>query len=259
MILDQQIIDLINADIDGALGPEEKRELESILDSSSEAAGFRDELLQLNKVINDVPELDPPADLTRIILDQVQLPARRRLFQLPAFLTNFNPATAGLAFAAGLLMAVGFYQVASPKVSQHDMFSMVGTMVGDQQIKAPGKGDRLTLAMDGLSGSVALNVNEYGQALEFNLESELAFEIKLDFDNAGLMLNGFAQDDLGDGSLIESLELSGGTMRVVNRGKHHFVVFLKQQPGMNVHGRDIRIGISREGERVYEDPLQSWR
>ena len=258
-MLDQHIINLINADIDGELEADETRELKSILDSSSEAVSFRDELLQLDNAIANVPELDPPANLTRSILDQVQLPARRGLFQLPVFLSDFNPATAGLAFAAGLLMAVGFYQVASQKVSQHDMFNMVGTMVGGEQIRAPGHGNRLTLEMDGLSGTVALNVNEFGQALEFNLESKAAFEIELDFDNAGLMLNGFAQDDLGDGSLIETLELSGGTMRVVNQGKHHFVVFLKQQPGTNVQGKEVRIGISREGERVYEDRLGSWR
>ena len=139
------------------------------------------------------------------------------------------------------------------------MFSMVGTMVGGKQIRAPGQGDRLALEMDGLSGTVALNVNEHGQALEFNLQSEVAIEVELNFENAGLMLNGFAQDDLGDGSLIETLELSGGTMRVVNQGKHHFVVFLKRQPGTNVQGKDIRIGISREGERVYENRLESWR
>jgi hypothetical protein len=258
-MLDQHIIELINADLDGELGADEIRELKSILDSSSEAASFRDELLQLNNAIANVPELDPPARLSRTILDQVQLPARRGLFQLPAFLSDFNPATAGLAFAAGLLMAVGFYQVASQQVSQHDMFSMVGTMVDGEQIIAPGQGDRLALEMDGLSGTVALNVNEHGQALEFNLESEVAIEVELDFENTGLMLNGFIQDDLGDGSLIETLELSGGTMRVVNQGKHHFVVFLKQQPGTNVRGKDISIGISHEGERVYENRLESWR
>jgi hypothetical protein len=136
---------------------------------------------------------------------------------------------------------------------------MVGTMVDGEQIIAPGQGDRLALEMDGLSGTVALNVNEHGQALEFNLESEVAIEVELDFENTGLMLNGFIQDDLGDGSLIETLELSGGTMRVVNQGKHHFVVFLKQQPGTNVRGKDISIGISHEGERVYENRLESWR
>lgn len=139
------------------------------------------------------------------------------------------------------------------------MFSMVGTMVGGEQIMAPGQGDRLALEMDGLSGTVALNVNEHGQALEFNLESEVAIEVELDFENAGLMLNGFAQDDLGDGSLIETLELSGGTLRVVSQGKHHFVIFLKQQAGTNVRGNDISIGISREGERAYENRLESWR
>ena len=258
-MLDQRSIDLINAGIDGELGPEEQRELKAILESSPEAVTFRVELLELNNAFRNMPELNPPPALARNILDQVKLPARQTLFNLPGFLTGLNPVAGGLAFAAGLLLAVGFYETGSRKVTQQDTVNMVGTMVASDQVMSPGQGDRLVLDLDGLSGAFSLNVSENGQVLEFDLDSSQVVEIELDFEKAGLVVSGFAQDDRGDGSYIDTLELLGGTMRVVNQGRHHFVVFLRQMPGSQNQGKDLRIGISRDGEQVYEDTLGAWR
>ena len=258
-MLDQRSIDLINAGIDGELGPEEQRELKAILESSPEAVTYRAELLELNNALRNMPELNPPPALARNILDQVKLPARQTLFNLPGFLTGLNPAAGGLAFAAGLLLAVGFYETGSRKVTQQDTVNMVGTMVASDQVMSPGQGDRLVLDLDGLSGAFSLNVSENGQVLEFDLDSSQVVEIELDFEKAGLVVSGFAQDDRGDGSYIDTLELLGGTMRVVNQGRHHFVVFLRQMPGSQNQGKDLRIGISRDGEQVYEDTLGAWR
>ena len=72
------------------------------------------------------------------------------------------------------------------------------------------------------------------------------------------MVIGFAQDDRGDGSFIDTLELLGGTMRVVNQGRHHFVVFLRQSSDLKNHGKDIRIGFLQDGQRVYEGTLGYW-
>ncbi len=254
-MLDQRIMELINAGIDGELGPQEQRELEAVLDSSPEAVTFRLELLELNNALCNMPELDPPPTLARDILDQVQLPARHNPFKLPGFLASLNPVASGLAFAAGLLLAVVFYETGSRKVTHQDTVNMVGTMVASDQIKAPGKGNRLLLDLDVLSGTVSLNLSENGQALEFTLDSSKVIEIEIDLDKTGLTVIGFAQDDRGDGSYIDTLELLGGTMRVVNQGRHHFVVFLRQSPDAKNHGKDIRIGFSQDGQLVYEDTL----
>jgi len=256
-MLEQRIVELINAGIDGELSSSERRELEAVLDSSPEAVTYRVELLELNNVFHNIPELDPPPALVRNILDQVQLPAKRKFFKLPSPLTGLNPVAGGLAFAAGLVLAVVIYENDSRNVPQQDTVSMVGTMVASDQVNAPGQGNKLLLELDVLSGSVSLNLSENGQALEFNLNSNQAVEIEIDLEKAGLMVVGFAQDDRGDGSFIDTLELLGGTMRVVNQGKHHFVIFVRQSPDSKNHGKDIRIGISQDGQPVYEGTLGS--
>lgn len=265
-MLDQSIIELINAGIDGELDPHERQELEAVLESSPEAVTFRLELLGLNNAFHNMPELDPPPDLARNILDQVQLPARQRPSRLPGFLAGLSPVAGGLAFAAGLLVAIGFYETGSRKVTPQDTVNMVGAMVaGDQAkvpvqgVRPPGERDSLLLDLEGLSGTVALNVSENGHALEFNLDSSQVIEIEFDLEDAGLMVIGFAQDDRNDGSFIDTLELLGGAMRVVHQGRHHFVVFLKKSPDSKNHGKDLRIRISQDGQQVYEDTLGSWR
>lgn len=256
-MLDQHIIELINADIDGELSPNELRELEVVFESSPEAVHYRVELLELNGALADLPDLDPPASLTHRILDQVQLPAKQNPVNLQGFFARYNPIAAGLAFAAGLLVTVGIYETGSRKLVLNDTVSMVGTMVAGNQAGVPGHGKHLSLDLDDLSGTVSLSLNEAGQALEFDLDSNKTFEIELDIEDAGLMVIGFAQDDRGDGSLIETLEILGGTMRVVNQGRHHFVVFLRNSPHSEIQGKEIRIGISHEGQRVFEDTLGS--
>lgn len=258
-------MELINADIDGELSAQEQKELEVVLNSSPEAVTFRLELLELNNAFRNMPDLDPPPALARNILDQVQLPAKQKPLHFPGFFAGLNPVASGLAFAAGLVVAVVMYETGSRQMTQQDTISMVGTMVASDQVNipvegdtAPGQGDRLMLDLDGLSGTVSLNLSENTQVLEFTLNSNVAIEIEIDLEEAGLMVIGFAQDDRGDGSFIDTLELLGGTMRVVNQGRHHFVVFLRQSSDLKNHGKDIRIGFLQDGQRVYEGTLGYW-
>ncbi len=256
-MLDQNTIELINADIDGELGSKELKELEAIFESSPEAVQYRVELLELNSAIQNMPELDPPSYLANSILGQVQLPVKQKVVNIKGFIARYNPVAAGLAFAVGLLVTVGIYETGSRNLQMNDTVNMVGTMVARDQVGVPGQGNRLSFDLDVLSGTVSLNLNETGQTLEFDLISQKTIEIELDLENAGLVVIGFAQDDRGDGSLIETLELLGGTMRVVNQGRHHFVVFLRHTPNSTNHGKDIRIGISHDGQQVFEDTLGS--
>ena len=56
-MLEQRVIELINADIDGELGQAEKEELEAILESSAEARVMKVELLKLANLLESTPDL----------------------------------------------------------------------------------------------------------------------------------------------------------------------------------------------------------
>jgi len=107
-MLEERTLNLINADIDRELTPAEQQELDSILETSAEARAMRAELLKLSNLLNSVPDQAPPIGLSSKVLDQlVPRPSFPRL-SLSSLFGTFQPVTAGLAFASGLLLTVGF-------------------------------------------------------------------------------------------------------------------------------------------------------
>jgi hypothetical protein len=271
-MLQQRVIYLINAEVDGELEPAESAELESILETSEEARAMKAELRKLTKLMEDTPELEPPADLAGRILGQVGPPAHRPAarsslrqgWSLREWLVSFQPAQAGVAFAAGLLLTVAFYEAAQHDVAPADLSSMVGTMVADPSSLPTREKDSLPITGPGLSGSVSLGeIGEY-VVLSFDLESAQQTEIEVGLAEAGLGFGGIAHASAAGNAVDESYEVSGGTLRVVNQGRQVFSVFLPQvadptadrATGQDGGGREISIGISAQGAPVFSGVLR---
>jgi hypothetical protein len=271
-MLQQRVIYLINAEIDGELEPAEITELESILESSDEARKMQAELRKLTKLMEDEPEQMPPADLASRIVGQITLPAPRQATEpsLPAkwspfgWLASFQPAQAGVAFAAGLLLTVAFYEAAQHDGAPADLSSMVGTMVADPSSLPAREKDSLPITGPGVSGSVSLGeIGEY-VVLSFDLESEQQTEIEVGLAEAGLGFGGIAHASVAGNAGDETYEVSGGALRVVNQGRQVFSVFLPQvadptadrATGQDGGGREISIGISAQGAPVFSGVLR---
>ena len=171
-MLENRTLELINADLDGELGPEEAAELDALLESSSESRKMRSELLKLTNILDGLPQLTPPADLSEQILQQIKLPRRTAKQLLGNLFASFQPAAAGLAFAAGLLLTVGVYELSPRNASVGDLASMVGTMVADNESSATRQIDSFSIEQSGLSGSVNLRESKGVLLLEFDLDSK---------------------------------------------------------------------------------------
>jgi hypothetical protein len=271
-MLEQRVIDLINAEIDGELGSEESAELESILQASAEARIMKTELRKLTNLMEDMPEQEPPADLASRILKQIRLtvprpadgPSLRPKWSPLEWLASFQPAQAGVAFAAGLLLTVAFYEAVQHHGAPADLSSMVGTMVADPSSLPAREKDRLPIAGPGLSGSVSLGeIGEY-LVLSFDLESVQQTEIEVGLAEAGLGFGGIAHASAAGNAGDETYEVSGGTLRVVNQGRQVFSVFLPQvaaptadrATGQDGGGLEIPIGISSQGAPVFSGVLR---
>jgi hypothetical protein len=70
--MDNQIyIDLMNRQIDGELTPDEERMLKEYLSENKNARKMYEELLSLSKVLERVPQIDPPKHLSRSIMSSI--------------------------------------------------------------------------------------------------------------------------------------------------------------------------------------------
>lgn len=258
-MLEARVLHLINGDIDGELGPQESAELSSILESSAEARAMHAELRKLVERIEAMPEREPPADLAGRILAQIRLPARRSGrasgSYLSALLASWRPAQAGFAFAAGLLLTVGFYEAAQRNGEPLDLSRMVGAMVADPAGASAQQQGTLSLSAPGLSGTVRRGAIGEFTVLSFDLESVEQTEIVVGFAEAGLAFGGIAYTSATGSANNESYEVSGGTLRVVNQGRQMFSVFLPQvadasseeAAGRAIGSPQISIGVANDG------------
>jgi hypothetical protein len=251
-MLEERTLHLINADIDGELTPDEREDLDVILESSSDARAMRAELLRLSNLLDNQPEQLPPLDLSKQILNKLAPSPRASNFSLSSLFASFQPATAGLAFAAGLLLTVGVYELSPSDQSSSGTASMVGTMVASQSGSQDLLKNDVLLKGDGFSGTVSLRSNDGVYILNFDLDSRDLTEIEVGLDRTGLSFGGFAETRSDADKVFETVTISGGTLRVVNQGRQQFAVFLRvNSHEQAVDAGSITIDFSSDGDRLY--------
>jgi hypothetical protein len=247
--LDSRIANLVQADVDGELGAEQRAELSAAMQSSAAARALHADISRVSALLAETPEMDPPWGLQRRILDSVKLPARSRL---PGWKT---PASYGMAIAAGVLIAVGVGQI-GPRGSE-DLTSLVGTMVSQgEEIYGPATAS-LAIAMSEVQGQVRLKQISQAWALEFDLKSTEVVEVSVDLAGTGFRFGGYAGQDEHEG--ISNLQVAGEKVRVTNQGSHQFVLFLRSSAPEDKGSQEIGIAIDHRGNSVYRGLLESAR
>ncbi|HZD54461.1 MAG TPA: hypothetical protein VE175_15545, partial [Woeseiaceae bacterium] len=127
---DNDLLALLSAAADGQLGPDERAEMERRLRDHPDAQRFQADLHRMERLLRCVPEELPPEALHRRIIAGLlpSLPARRSVRD---WLQHFIPVPVlqyGLAAAAGLLLAVAFYELQPTAQDPPDIDQMVGTI-----------------------------------------------------------------------------------------------------------------------------------
>ena len=254
-MLDNNTFELINAGLDRELGPAETEQLDALLESSAEARAVRSELLKLCNVLDTAPELTPTVGLSEQILGQVKIPSPRRMFSLAGLFSSLQPAAVGLSFAAGLLLAIGVYELSPGTTSDGDLATMVGTMVAGKESTTTHQLDAFSIDQSGLFGTVSLSETQGVLVLDFVLDSTQQVEIQLDLAKTGLKFAGIAQAANLPEDMTESYRVSGGALRVVNQGRQSFTIFLRSAAS-DRGGEGIGIEFSSGGERVFQGILR---
>lgn len=257
-MLNERALELINADVDGELGPDERAELSSILAASPDLRSAHAELRRLGELLGGLPAQEPPPGLAERILARIRLPERRTAatgFSLSRLLAGFQPAQAGLAFAAGLLITVSVYELAGPGGQEADLSDMVGTMIADPDAGAGTPMSSATISQAGVSGTVSLSDMGSYLVMNFDLEAAAETEVVVELAEAGLSFGGIAHAAVGGNADTESFAVSGGTLRVANRGRQHFTVFLRRLEEHGLEGRSIDFQVSQSGGKAYRGSL----
>lgn len=255
-MLNERALYLINAEIDGELDQAEREELAKLLDASAEAREMKAELQRIGNLLDGQLQRQPPVGLRERILDQVSLPAEPAGRSWRQWVGSLSPASAGLAFATGLLATVAFYELTDQPGMVTDTSGMVGTMVAGQQGRQQHQLDRLSIQGTDLAGQVSLYQDNQVFILSIELDSREKVEVEISYAKAGLHFGGLAHTHSGDRSEDESYVISGGALRVENQGRQAFSVFLPMAADSDGTNRAIDIAIFSDGTQQFTGAIQ---
>lgn len=247
MAIDQKFTDLINADIDGELGPDDKAELEAFLAQSAEARALHDQLSKLCSSLDAVDAEDPPPHLRHAIMDSFKRPAPRRA--TPSFIQNLLAAPAlryAAMFAAGVFLTLSL--VNSGQISNQafdDVTGLVGSVANpiDAELISSVSVDEQVVA-----GTVSLRSAGSMLILDFDLASADPIEIEAGYSDPSIWFNGFAQLE----SSGMSISAETGRVTVGMEGKRRYAVYLHNEGGRKT---TVSLEFRADGEVVHAASL----
>ena len=251
MAVDQEIAELINADIDGEISAADREKLRGYLQSQPEAQELYDEIASLCQSLDAMEAVAPPPHLKHVILDSLQAPPVRPRAVRPLwrrFLVAPPLHYAG-TFAAGSL--VTFLIISSNQISEHvfdDVTDLVGT-VGTEVNGSARPGDGIiNLTGRQIAGTVKAHRAGPIMVIDFDLASVEPVEIVAEFTDRDIWFNGFAQLE-SDGTTV-SAETGRVSLRMT--GKRRYAMYLYNASG---GAATVKLRFYATGELIYEDDL----
>lgn len=220
MTIEQQYIELMNADIDGEISETEKVKLDAFLAESAEGRALHADLSELGQSLDAVEQLQPPPFLRQRIMNS--LPQQKRTGNFVQDLLAMPVLRYAASFVAGAFLAMSI--VGSNTISEtafDDMGSLVGTMT-DPATLGPAA-DSVDITSNEIAGTVSLRSAGSMLVLDFDLVSGDEVEIVADYTDKSIWFNGFAQLE----SSGTSVSAETGRVTLQMQGKRRYAVFLQ--------------------------------
>jgi anti-sigma factor RsiW len=179
---------LIHRAIDGELSEPERRELDSLLESSAEAQEFYRQVADLAVLPSLLPASDAPADLkTRILNEAVrtrQTSTRRAAppQTLGALLGSLFTPRLVYGLAAGLVIGIGLGAlVLKGPISQIDSMDLSGTIIAGDDPTHLRRVDSDSFAEAEAKGRLAVDVKDGLTYIQVEIESTTEVSVVVDF------------------------------------------------------------------------------
>ena len=184
----EQLQELIQADLDGALSAQDRAELARLLLRDPEARRLHEEFRQVDQLLREIPAADPPAGLRADILSGQARSARpgeraNRRYAWPAY------RMAAAVFAGLMIVGLGYFLL-DADVPRTDLQGSVRARGPSQTAGFVAAQDRLSLRAEGVDVSASLRRTGEGLRLELDVTTTTPCEVIAKIDRAAQTFGG---------------------------------------------------------------------
>jgi len=223
----ERVQELISATADRELDPEERVELDQLLQDSPEARQFQSDLAEIDTLLRELPVLEPPRSLRTQITDRLESVPQSSSRSILTWLwqPNFGAVLRyGAAATFGLLLGVAVYEGQLLDTTTTDITDLVGTMTSDSLRPPTDIIDSYSIRSRGFESLARIAHRDDILLLHVQINAEDSVELVVNFAPAGLRLDAISQSR----DALESIEYVGDTLRVQASGHNRFSVLLRR-------------------------------
>ena len=259
---DERTLELLSAAADGELSADDRPKLDRLLETSAEAREFKAELEQLDSLLRDIPDLEPPGSLHSHIMAQLEPPAASSKPSVikPSVMEWLRPLIAGtglryaLAGAAGAVLAALFIGGQSALPVTGDNADLAGTMAPHGSSVDADIIDSFEFH-DIAAGSVVQLALDNGTAfLDIQFDADAPLELSVDMSGTGLWPDTVAQID----GRFESITISNQALQVRSLGRQRLSIMLDRVDDAVLAGEaKITLEFSSEGKLLRQGSLRA--
>lgn len=241
--MDERTQELIQAELDDALGEGEQRHLEAALEHSEEARLYQRQMRQIRELLHDDAEPEFPSELHAAILDSVELPSQKR--GLGSYLSSTHMHFRyGFAALATFGLAVGVFMNNPGFELPQETSGLVGTVMPATEANAISDGaiDRFTMDRNNLKAELSLRGSGESYQLQLKANASEPINLMIDLASSGLRL------DIGGDRTADPER--DATMQIDLQGQKELTINLVTRPGAPAAG-NIRHSW-QQGDKVLE-------
>jgi len=231
-MIDERHIELIHADLDGELSPEQRAELARVLLANPDARALRDELSRLFGTLAKLEEAAPPPSLASSVLSAIRWPDQARHRQISGGWNGRVALRYAAVFVGALLIGAALFAPGIRSTGGPDVSDLVGTIGGSGAAARQSPIDWADIDLAQVRGTV--NAYRLGSQLVVELDLRVSEAVEVRATHAGQTFQ-------------VSLDATSGS-------KAERVLWL---PDEAEDGAPVRFQIYADGRLIHEDMLRS--
>ncbi len=202
-MIDDKILELMNREIDKANTEKESSELNEYLDKNPEAKQHFLELVKMNKVLEKIPDVDPPADMKMNIMNSIDLNKYTQKAKQPNFsqsLAEFFTVRPKLrlatTFAVGAAFGLALFDASDKYIGADfplDQSHLSGTIMIEKEMAEFVVVESKPIETKYFNGTFELKRSGTDLLVDIILNSKVPVKMTISFDNNHTVFKGFNQ------------------------------------------------------------------